>query len=124
MSQAREKSNYQTKAKLANPRLSSRGGAFIIRSVSLFLAGGCKASKSSHGALNSGSFKKCDKRKMAEENSVKNSNKCSIRLMEILKRDTHFNKYVSLTRVTLVCQLIIDFKRLLQGRNRSVVQDI
>lgn len=96
MSQAREMSNYQTKAKLANPRLSSRGGAFIIRSVSLFLAGagGCKASKSSHDALNSGSFKKCEKRKMAEENSVKNSNKCTVRLMEILKRDTHFNKYV------------------------------
>lgn len=70
--------------KQLNSGLSSKGGALVLRSVSLFLAGGRKAKQNSQN-------KKCNKK--MKENPGNNGSKQVAKLLETLKRDTHFSKY-------------------------------
>ncbi|KAK4872196.1 hypothetical protein RN001_016320 [Aquatica leii] len=65
------------------PQLSTRGGALVLKSISLFLA----ASRSSRSSLPS-SNKSKQKRKTMSDKEVK----CPIQIFEMAKRDTHFLK--------------------------------
>lgn len=62
---------------------SMRGGALILRSISIFLTSGRNARAPSQPVT------KTKTRKMTDKD---NKNKISIRLLEIAKRDTHFNR--------------------------------
>lgn len=70
-----------------NSGLSSKGGALVLRSVSLFLAGGRKAKSTN----NSNQNKKCLNKQKMKENPT-NASKQVTKLLETLKRDTHFSK--------------------------------
>ena len=86
------------------------GGAVLIKSVSLFLTSGRKASAAAAAAASAWKTragqrpaeedvekkkKKLRRRKMGEEgkNGV---GKCSPKMMEALKKNTHFTRYINL----------------------------
>lgn len=76
------------------PTMSRRTGALIMRSISLFLAGGRVANKSAASNVNA---KQCKgKSRMVDRD---NKNKCSAKIIEAAKRETHFNRYVSLFKI-------------------------
>lgn len=70
--------------------LSMRGGALVLRSISLFLASG-RSAKVSNAQTSSK-----PKIKTKSMNEKDNKNKCSLKIVEAAKRDTHFSRYARL----------------------------
>lgn len=65
--------------------LSMRGGALVLQSITLFLASGRSAKVTTQ---NQTKPKIRPKRRMNDKD-----NKCSSKLVEIAKKDTHFTRY-------------------------------
>lgn len=67
--------------------LSMRGGALVLQSISLFLASGRSAKVNTPNQTKS---KVRTKRRMTDKD---NKNKCSTKIVEAAKKDTHFSRY-------------------------------
>lgn len=67
--------------------LSLRGGALVLKTISIFLSSGRNA-KSVHASQSSASAKAAKPRRMDKDNK----NKISSKLLESCKRDTHFSR--------------------------------
>lgn len=69
--------------------LSMRGGALVLQSISLFLASGRSAK------VNTQTATKPKIRTKKRMNDKDNKNKCSTKIVEAAKKDTHFSRYAT-----------------------------
>lgn len=74
-----------SKQNTSAPRLSMRGGAIVMKSISRFLAGARNKPKTTKGSTT-----KTKTKKMSEKD---NMCKCSPKILEAAKRDTLFTRY-------------------------------
>lgn len=70
--------------------LSLRGGALVLKSISLFLANSRAKSSSPSSSRKTKSPPKSKSKKMQEAKDAKN--KITPKLFDQIKKDTHFNK--------------------------------
>ncbi|KAJ8967436.1 hypothetical protein NQ314_002884 [Rhamnusium bicolor] len=94
------------------PRLTMRGGALVLRGVTLFLA-----AARSHRAFTSHTNKQ-NKGKGRKNMSDKDACKCSPKLLEIIKRDTSFSRS-EIEALYKIYKKLITFNKTTKGNSKQ-----